>query len=426
MKIFLRIWSVLALTGALVAMVLLPAIDPITQPSRDPQLVGVEPLPLRAGCPGPLVEIGGAQGADLGKVTRVGSPLVSVHGAETNPDQSWAQFEVAGAPQSTQLLSANQVQVVDRPRLRGLAAVNCGQPANFGYFISGNSGPNNESILLLGNPNQVEVLVELELILESEIVSERVSVAAGEQKEISLVALSGAEPSFALSFRTSGLGVSAYLQQRTVDGLTPTGVSLVAPQTPVIAGVVSGIEVPTEGFEPAELRIYNPGLDQALVQLEVRGDFGRELIEVSVPPGKLVSSDVALRAGANLVSFESNLPVVLALKNQILDEGLDFEWLSPGARFTEPMRLVVSRTATLFISNSGQEGIRVTASGSDPETFEVAAGSQLGVAVKPGSYLISADADFQALLSVRNSTGYAVISPSPMKNFGEQLSILVR
>ena len=426
MKFLLRLVSALAVLAAAGALFLLPSVPMLPEAKLEARTVGVEPLPLRANCAGPLVEVGGVQGTALGEISRIGNPLVAVHGSELDSEQSWASFEVPGSPQSTDLLSANQVQSVDRPRVRGLAAANCAQPNNFGYFVSGNSGPGSESILILGNPNQVEVLVELELALESEIITERITVAAGEQKVVSLVALSGAEPIFALSYQTSGLPVSAFMQQRTVNGLAATGVDLVTPQLPKSSGVIPGIEVVTEGFAPAELRVFNPGLVQTEVVLQLKNSERTEEIRILVPAGKILSQGVSLAAGATLILFESNQPVVLALKNQILDEGLDFSWLSPTDGFSEPLRLVVSRTSTLFIANPSVGNLSLVIEGPVGQSAVVSGGGQVGIPVTPGSYLLSGNLEFHALLSIKNSTGYATIAPSQMRNSGEELKVLVR
>lgn len=426
MKFLLRLVSALAVLAAAGALFLLPSVPMLPEAKLEARTVGVEPLPLRANCAGPLVEVGGVQGTALGEISRIGNPLVAVHGSELDSEQSWASFEVPGSPQSTDLLSANQVQSVDRPRVRGLAAANCAQPNNFGYFVSGNSGPGSESILILGNPNLVEVLVELELALESEIITERITVAAGEQKVVSLVALSGAEPIFALSYQTSGLPVSAFMQQRTVNGLAATGVDLVTPQLPKSSGVIPGIEVVTEGFAPAELRVFNPGLVQTEVVLQLKNSERTEEIRILVPAGKILSQGVSLAAGATLILFESSQPVVLALKNQILDEGLDFSWLSPTDGFSEPLRLVVSRTSTLFIANPSVGNLSLVIEGPVGQSAVVSGGGQVGIPVTPGSYLLSGNLEFHALLSIKNSTGYATIAPSQMRNSGEELKVLVR
>lgn len=426
MNFLLRLISSLAVTAAAAALFLLPGTPALPEVGVEVRTVGVEPLPLQSNCAGALVEVGGVQGTALGEISRIGNPLVAVHGAEVDSEQSWARFEVPGSPQSTNLLSANQIQSVDRPRVRGLAAANCPQPNNFGYFVSGNSGPGYESILILGNPNQVEVLVELELSLESEIITERITVAAGEQKVVSLVALSGAEPIFALSYKTSGLPVSAFMQQRTVNGLAATGVDLVTPQLPRTSGVIPGIEVVTEGFEPAELRVFNPGLEQAEVVLTLKNAERLEEIRVLVPAGAITTQELALAAGENLLLYESNQPVALALKNQILDAGLDFSWLTPTDGFAEPLRLVVSRTSTLFVANPASGTLSLVIDGPVGQSAVILAGAQVGIPLTPGSYLLSGNLEFHALLSIKNSTGYTTIAPSQMRNSGEELKVSVR
>ncbi len=426
MNFLLRLISSLAVVAAAAALFLVPNLPALQEVGAEVRTVGVDPLPLQSNCAGPLVEVGGVQGTALGEISRIGNPLVSVHGAELDAEQSWARFEVPGAPQSTDLLSANQIQSVDRPRVRGLAAANCPQPNNFGYFVSGNSGPGNESILILGNPNQVEVLVELELSLESEIITERITVAAGEQKVVSLVALSGAEPVFALSYKTTGLPVSAFMQQRTVNGLAATGVDLITPQLPQTLGVIPGIEVVTEGFEPAELRVFNPGLEQAEVVLLVKDSEKSEEVRVQVPAGAMLTQELSLAAGANLVLFESNQPVVLALKNQILDAGLDFSWLTPTDGFAEPLRIVISRTSTLFVANPSDQSLSLVIEGPVGQSAMIPAGSQAGIPITPGSYLLSGNLELHALLSIKNSTGYTTIAPSQMRNSGEELKVSVR
>lgn len=426
MNFLLRLISSLAVAAAAAALFFVPNLPALQEVGVEVRTVGVEPLPLQSNCAGPLVEVGGVQGTALGEISRIGNPLVSVHGAELDAEQSWARFEVPGAPQSTDLLSANQIQSVDRPRVRGLAAANCPQPNNFGYFVSGNSGPGNESILILGNPNQVEVLVELELSLESEIITERITVAAGEQKVVSLVALSGAEPVFALSYKTTGLPVSAFMQQRTVNGLAATGVDLITAQLPQSFGVIPGIEVVTEGFQPAELRVFNPGLEQAEVVLLLKDSEKSEEVRVQVPAGAMLTQELSLAAGANLVLFESNQPVVLALKNQILDAGLDFSWLTPADGFAEPLRIVISRTSTLFVANPSDQSLSLVIEGPVGQSAVIPAGSQAGIPITPGSYLLSGNLEFHALLSIKNSTGYTTIAPSQMRNSGEELKVSVR
>jgi len=426
MKILAKLLAVIVLAAGMVpALVLegLPTLDEVTPQS---QAVEVQPLPLRASCPGALVEVGGEQGTDLGEISRVGVPKLSVHGAESDPEAAFATFEVEGFPQSTELLSANQAQSIDRPRMAGLAAVNCPQPASFGYFVAGSSGPENESVLLLSNPNQVEVLVEISVYLSSEIGTERVALAAGEQKAIPLIALSGAEPSYALSYSTSGLAISAFMQHRSVTGLTATGVALVAPQTASEIGVIPGIEVLTEGFEPLELRIFNPGIEQAEVIVQIGDSSVFEMVRILVPAGSIATEYVDLPEGLHQLTYQSEIAVALSAKNTVLEPTLDFSWFSPVTSFSEPLRLIAPAGGVLYLSNSGLEEINVVIQGDTGLSVAIPALGQAGVPVTAGSYLITGTKEFGANLVIRNPSGYANITPSAMKNFGQELTVSIR
>lgn len=426
MKFLAKLAGALLLALGVIPALLLPALSPVPEVTPSPQQIEVQPLPLRASCPGSLVEVGGEQGTDLGEMARVGNPKVSAHGAEFDPEALFATFEVDGFPQSTELLSANQAQSIDRPRMSGLAAVNCPQPASFGYFVSGSSGPGNESVLLLSNPNQVEVMVEISIYLDAEIASERISLVAGEQKVVPLIALSGAEPVYALGYSTSGLAVSAFMQHRSVTGLTATGVALVAPQLPSEAGVIPGIEVLNEGFEPLEVRVFNPGIEQAEVIVQIGDSSEFEMLRLLVPAGSIATDLVELPEGMHQVSFQSDQAVAMSVKNTILEPALDFSWFNPAASFTEPLRIIAPAGGTLFVANPGLSELSVVVQGTSGQSVSVPARSQVGIPVSSGSYLVTGSAEFSANLVIRNPAGYANITPSPMKNFGQELTVFVR
>jgi hypothetical protein len=426
MKVVAKLLALAFLIAGAIPAILLQAIPALPEVTTEALDIEVEPLPLRASCPGALVEVGGEQGTDLGEISRVGVPKVSVHGAEFDPDSGFANFEVEGFPQSTELLSANQAQSVDRPRMRGLGAVNCPQPASFGYFVAGSSGPGNESVLIVSNPNQVEVLVEIGIYLSSEVATERVSLAAGEQKVIPLIALSGAEPAYAVSYSTSGLAISAFMQHRSVTGLTATGVALIAPQLASETGVIPGIEVLNEGFEPLELRVFNPGIEQAEVIVQIGDSVAFEMLRVLVPAGSLVTETVELAEGLHQVSFQSETAVALSVKNTVLEPTLDFSWFNPAASFNEPLRLIVPAGGVLYLANPGLSEINAVVQSESGQAVAVPARDQVGIPVSSGNYLITATAEFSANLVIRNDSGYANITPSTMKNLGQSLTVSIR
>lgn len=426
MKVFAKLLALAFLIAGVTPVILLQSLPALPEVETEALGIEVEPLPLRASCPGALVEVGGEQGTDLGEISRVGVPKVSVHGAVVDADAAYANFVVEGFPQSTELLSANQAQSVDRPRMRGLAAVNCPQPASFGYFVAGSSGPGNESVLLLSNPNQVEVLVEIGIYLNSEVATERVSLAAGEQRVIPLIALSGAEPAYAVSYSTSGLAISAFMQHRSVTGLTATGVALIAPQLAGETGVIPGIEVLNEGFEPLELRVFNPGIEQAEVIVQIGDASEFEMLRVLVPAGSLVAEVVELSEGLHQVSYQSEIAVALSVKNTVLEPSLDFSWFNPATSFGEPLRLIAPAGGLLYLANPGLSEINVVVQAESGQAVAIPARGQVGIPLSAGRYLISATGEFSGNFVIRNDSGYANITPSAMKNLGQSLSVSIR
>ena len=63
---------------------------------------------------------------------------------------------MATREQTTANLTANQIQLIQRPRMAGLAAANCAQPQAEGWLLTGMAGSGFESILHVANPNPVE------------------------------------------------------------------------------------------------------------------------------------------------------------------------------------------------------------------------------------------------------------------------------
>jgi len=420
MKILFRTLAALLIPAGIVLTYFIPGLPKLAAVQPITESVNVEPLPLQSVCPGSLIELGGAQGTDLGAIARLGEPGVFAHGSVLpEPSKDGVMLVARGANQSTELLAANQIQSVDRARLFGLAATNCPQPQSFGYLVAGSSGPGNESVLILSNPNPVELLVEIELYLDSETVTERIPLAAFEHKLVPLVALSGAQPNYVLSFRTAGLPVAAFLQHRSVSGLAATGVAITSPQQALESGVIHGIEVPTADFEPQILRVLNPGLEPAELFLQLHDGTDFDLVRLIVPAGQMLIEELSLGAGEHLIFFESNQPVVLGIFSRIFEPSLDFAWFQPATLF-QNLTIPVGVSGSLFLANPGVEELSVMIDG---DQVRVPGRSQVSVQVTPGTLRISATAEFAAIISIRSPSGYDLISPSQMRNFGEELQV---
>ncbi len=426
MKLALRIIGYFTLLGLGFALLQLP--KPLVPEQRGAveATASVDPMPLKAYCPGPLAEVGGEQGTDLGVIERVGKATFNLWGADVQAEENGGLLvSVEGKEQSTNLLSANQTQAIARERLSGLAASYCPMPQVSGYFVVGDSGPGSEGVLHLANPNDVDLMVDLELVLESEVATDRISLAAGEHKLVSLVALSSAEPSFALRYQTSGLPVAAFMQLREVSGLSATGVALVPPTQPISHGAIAGLVVGENAIKSPTLRVFNPGLEDVELNVQAINSDEFELIQIRVPAGVLLEETLNLPAGVSLISFEAATELVLSVRNDVISPKVDFEWLLPTPVFERDLYLQAPGSTELVIANPGLEPINLIIESSTSQRVSVPGRSSLLVPIERGPLKI-AGSGFMVSLNVLSNAGYAVIQPTEMRNIGESIQVFVR
>lgn len=423
MRIFLRVLAYLLIISGVVGVWFAPTIPLVSKPENPRSSVEVEPKELVAACPGSLVQVGGEDGTDLGNLDRIGEPRVNVVGAELLDPTQWMVFRASGSPQSTALLSANQLQSAKESRVRGLAATSCQKPQSSGYFANGNSGPGVESVLLLGNPNQVEVFVDLTVYLSSGISTERVTLRPMEQSILPLIGLAAAESNYGVSFQTSGMPISVYLQQRSVEGLTATGLDLTPALKANIDSFIPGVEIESEGFEPVELRLFNPAFTPAKASVSILTASGQieNKLDLEIEAGQVVSELLELSAGSFVISVSADQPIVSSARNTVLEPTLDFAWLVPAELFQDSVTIPNSSNATLLLFNPGTAGITVVLGS---QSFTLPSKNQVRVPVEAKVLEVFATGEVVANLELKTATGYAVISPMEMKNFGEEVAIV--
>lgn len=426
MKLALRMLGYLAALGLIFGVLSVPRLE---APKFKDDLIAaasVDPMPVSAYCPGALAEVGGEQGTELGEIARIGKATYNLWGSEAELSEDGGLLAVVDATdQSTKVLSVNQTQAINRPRLAGLAATYCPMPAASGYFVSGDSGPGSESLLHLANPNDVDVIVELELSLEDGVEADRVSLAANEHKLISLVGLSGAESKYVLRYQTSGLPVAAFLQHREVSGLSATGVALVSPTRPVTQGAIAGLVVADNALRAPTLRVFNPGLEDLELNLQAISGGEFELIQVRVPSGVLLEQELVLSAGSNLITFEASSEVLLSIRNDVISPKVDFAWLNPSELFERDLFITAPGNSQLMLANPTLEPVTVVVVGVDSASVTLDPRSQIAVGIDRGPLRIQG-LGFLAAVEILAQSGYAVIQPTEMRNLGESIEVLVR
>lgn len=433
-KIPLALLGVASITGgSYLGLSPSPQLTPL---SKSAISISTTPLPLVIYCPGPLAELGGQDGTDLGAMALLGeAQLWSNYSAQQLAQEIPEQIET-GIPlallskeQTTNAISANQTQVAKRARMLGVAAANCSQPLAHGVFPTGMASVGRESILLLANPFSNEVQVYLEFALSTGIKKHLVTLAGFEQQQISLAPFVEAEPNFALSFSTNGPKIAATMQLRTSSGLTATGVDLVRPTWTATQLWIPGLEIFEDGYQSPELNIYNPGdVDvKALVTLLGVGNDS-DVFEVTVPAGQLITEGLDLPVGQYLAKLEADQPIAAAIRSQRIADTLDFAWLTPAEDFENSLTLPIPQLESeLVVANRASEPITLSLmNGGSYTSLTIPAQSQIRTKVLYPLAQLQSESNFMATLQILSKTGFAVINPTENQNLGSDLEIEIR
>ena len=399
----------------------------------------VEPLPLSVSCPGAFVQVGGADGTELGLVERLGEALIAYQSSSEDllltPELSSAgatTASVAGKEQSTALLSMIQAQAVDQQRAIGIQASFCPQPLSEGWLANGAAVSGFESVLIASNPNAIEALIDFDVHTPAGVVSDRFALAPGEEQLFSMARYANGETQFALFFRTNGPQVVMAMQNRQTRGLTPIGIEIENPiPKPESSQVFVGLRELTGAFDLPELRVFNPGETATEVIVTALDGENVELVRLQVAGKGFVAEKLNLSANHQLITLESEEPVLASIKAQTTDPILDFAWLNPATRFTSLSLPLTSYNQSIVIGNPTAAPLEVTlsvqaAARTSVQTFVVPA---LGVTSLPASgekLMIEAKGEFVAALEILDPAGYSVITPSENANLGNELSITIR
>ncbi|MFM1993936.1 MAG: hypothetical protein RL537_625 [Actinomycetota bacterium] len=430
-----RLLSALVGIALLVTSYLVPsAVSEATVPSSEFS-IDVDPLPLNIVCPGSFVEVAGRSGTEIGKIERVGSASVKVRSsAETDyptAAESFISLNATGADQSTELLSAIEYQVVDESRAKGLLAGYCEQPKTNGWFVSGEGGAGKETVLIATNPNNVDTQLLVEIHFAGKVITERFVIGPLREELISLAALVGVEPSYAVYFESGGAGLVVAIQHRYSDGLNSLGVSLDTAVREASKNLWLGpLRILAEGYERPRLRIFAP-LSDAAVSITYHSASTNTLTqEFSLASGELLELEPELATNDYAVEIESSEPVIASVLNPSLTP-LDYQWISSLERFTSLYLPIPTVDTEIALINPGSTSLDInlgvrSAAGVESTIVRVAPNGIQMLPVTGTRLSLQADGEFMAALQLRNASGYAVINPSENANPGQSLSVFVR
>jgi hypothetical protein len=379
--------------------------------------------------------MGGTDGTDLGTLDLAGSANLEFFSSGTLEQIPDSKLEIGSVlrltstEQTTSALAANQWQSISRPRMAGLSALNCDQPSAEGWFLNGTAGVGKESILLLANPNEVEVQINLEFHLPGEVNAEQVTLAPGAQAQFSLAPFVDAESAFAVRYSTNGPAVSAALQNRFSSGLSATGVELVAPMTALTGeALIPGINIEPSSFEQPKLRLMNLSSDTSEIRMVFHGiGNDSDVMAVTLEPGELRELDLQLAPGEYLLEAKSDGEFLLAIRSSELAVRLDFAWLLPMDTFMGGLTLPLpDPEGTLVIANPSSNRISVSVEMQGQyQSFSIAGFSEVAIpALGPVARVQSAKS-FGAALILSNDQGFSVVMPRENLNLGSNLEVFV-
>ncbi|MFM6963345.1 MAG: DUF5719 family protein [Micrococcales bacterium] len=241
---------VAALAAIATSVYFSPSISLTAGDATKPLSLSVAAADLKLVCPGAAVVSGGNNGTSVGTFARAGAAAVAgsaggqstsirslgatgstSQGAPSFSAKSPALITLTTAAQGSTALNAGQLQLVANSRLNGLMGASCQAPATDIWLVGGDTSTGRETLLLLANPSQADATVGVTVIGlgGASASSSGISVAAGGNQIVALSSVLPETKSIAVHITSHGSAVGAWLQQRTLRGLSYAGADFVSP-----------------------------------------------------------------------------------------------------------------------------------------------------------------------------------------------------
>ncbi|MHB1064769.1 MAG: DUF5719 family protein [Georgenia sp.] len=285
------------------------------------------------------------------------------------------------------LAAGASVSRTDAGDLRGLVASACLTPATTTWLVGGATQPGQSAQLVLTNPGQTPVTVDVTLWSSlGPVGAPRLSgivVAPGSQTEVLLEAAATPDARLAMRVDAAGGSVTATLQDHRLDGVVAAGIETVPPTLPpALTLTIPGVRLERSTLEHvavSAVRVVNPGEEVATVAVRLLGADGEVAVpgaeKIMVDPGAVVDVSLAgLEPGAYAAEVVADRPVtgavVLARTGQAGEfdpdvAPVDLAWTAAAAPATSGTLLVPGRGslvdgATLSLTNPTDGDVTVT------------------------------------------------------------------
>ena len=249
--------------------------------------------------------------------------------------------------------------------LRGVAANPCRRARSDQWIVGSRSQVGVSNQLILTNPGSNPVTVKVEALTaagKAELGGTgTVVVDSGQSKRVSIDGALRDQPRFALHVTTESGSVAASLQQTSLDGYTPAGVSFVTSSVAARNVTVPGVRI--DGGGSAALRIANPNASPATVSVTALTDKGASTLpgggKVTVEARSVLDLSLAgLPAGNVSFRIAGSADIVAGAEFTVKDGGqADNAWAAAGSARTAGSAVFGPTSATLVaVSKAGLPG----------------------------------------------------------------------
>lgn len=270
-------------------------------------------------------------------------------------------------------LAAEQSLVMQETDLRGISTAPCAAPQREHWFVGGSGEVGRRGRLVLANPTDVPAVVDVELWDEAGPLdapgTQDIAVPARSQRLFLLDALAPGSAATGVHVASSRGRVTAALEMRESDEITPQGMSFIpAASAPAEDVVVPGIP----GHGERSLRILAPGDTDAIVSMQILGPEGAfsplDQDVLTVPAGSVAEVPLdAVGGDPSGVRLTSDEPVTAAARvvETSSDDGLpEFAFTAASEPLSGPAPALLSRsgsgfTSTLMVSSVIDTATRV-------------------------------------------------------------------
>lgn len=437
----IRLFRFALVAGIAAGLVLLA--KPITllqTNSKDSATYSVSAKDLELNCMGSAVVSGGKTGTSTNSFRRYSSTLVSGSYAATeattlsifnreyiqgfgirqditkkiqNPNSFLVLDKTGKVGQGSELLTANQIQLVKDKRISGLLGAACIRPQSEFWFVGGTTTVGREAMLLIHNPSKIDATVDLEIFTENgnshSAGLSGIAVPKGKTTILPLSSFVLRANSITLHLVSHGGSITALIQQKAVRGLFANGADFISPSEVLenksyfpgllVRGAKDSAAFRAAGDKYSDvqnmLRVFVPGKVDAKLTLQVLGTddetFGT-VLSITAPAEKVTDFDIkGLANGDYFGILDSSVPVRSSIRlvraSYVGDRYVDFAWINPGQTFDSTRRIAIPSQGITKLSlvNPSSQPTKVSLKiGSATVDRRIAGTSSIVVRATPG------------------------------------------